>query len=489
MFEHAETDPALDEAEFAAIEDRLRTDLLLAQYALLQRADRTLLLVIAGLDGAGKGSTVNLLNDWLDARHMRTLAFGEPTPYESLRPDMWRYWEQMPPRGSMGVVFGSWYAPLMALALKKKQRDTDRYAAMVEAISKFETMLAAEGVQVVKLWFHLSRAAQRARCEALLADPDTAWRVSKEDLAVADGYGRLRDAGEAVVSATHSAVAPWIIIPSADSRLRVATVARTILATLINPPPQRAPVLLPAPSGAPQYDVLSGLDYQTKLPKDEYDALLPHWQGRLSRAVRDRDFSRRALVVVFEGDDAAGKGGAIRRVTHALDARQYRVVPISAPTDEERARPYLWRFWRNVPTRGRITLFDRSWYGRVLVERVEQLTAQEDWERAYDEIREFERQLMAHGIVLVKFLLAITPEEQLARFREREQTEFKSFKITAEDWRNREKTPRYRMATSEMLAHTHTVDAPWHVVATDDKRWARITVLRTVAEAVEAAGD
>lgn len=483
MFEQAEADPVLDEAEFAAIEDRLRTDLLLAQYALQQRADRTLLLVIAGIDGAGKGSTINLLNDWLDARQMRTLAFGEPTPYERLRPAMWRYWEQLPPRGQIGVVFGSWYAPLLKTALKKKQRGGERFAALVDTVTKFETMLAAEGVQIVKLWFHLSRAAQRARCETLLADPDTAWRVSKEDLAVADSYLRLRDAGEAVLSATQSAVAPWIVVPSADTRLRIATVARTLLATLIDPPLRPVPVPPEAPE---QRDTLSGLDYTAKLPKEEYEAALPQWQGRLNRGARNPAFSKRALVLVFEGDDAAGKGGAIRRVTHALDARRYRVVPISAPTDEELARPYLWRFWRHVPARGRITVFDRSWYGRVLVERVEKLTSRDDWERAYDEIREFERELAEHGVLIVKFLLTITPEEQLARFRAREQTEFKSFKITAEDWRNRDKTPQYRLAASEMLARTHTSYAPWHVIATDDKKLARITVLRTVVQALEA---
>lgn len=486
MFEQAETDPVMEEAEFTGIEDRLRADLLLAQYGLLRRADKTVLLVIAGIDGAGKGSTINLLNEWLDTRHMRTLAFSEPTRHERRRPAMARYWDVLPARGHLGVVFGSWYAPLLRRALKKKKRSGPRWDAMVDAIMKFETMLAAEGVQVIKLWFHLSREAQRERCTTMLADPDTAWRVSLEDLAVADHYARLRDASKAVVEATQNPVAPWMVVPSADIRLRIVTVARTVLQAFCKPALQ--PLVTPR-LPQPSHDSLSERDYTAKLSREQYDSMLPHWQGRLSRAVRTKAFRKRSLIVVFEGDDAAGKGGAIRRMVHALDARQYRVVPISAPTDEELARPYLWRFWRNIPADGHITIFDRSWYGRVLVERVEGLTAPEDWERAYAEIVEFEHQLAEHGALVVKFLLTITPDEQLSRFHEREQTEFKSFKITDEDWRNREKTPQYRVAASEMLARTQSKPAPWHVLATDDKKLARITVLETVARALEALDD
>lgn len=272
------------------------------------------------------------------------------------------------------------------------------------------------------------------------------------------------------------------MIPSADPHHRIIATARQLREALASPLVE-APKL---PPSAPHPDLFSRLDYTQTIAKGTYEAQLPHWQGRLSRAVRRPEFDRHSLVLVFEGDDAAGKGGTIRRIAHALDVRQYEIMPVSAPTEEERARPYLWRFWRNVPPRGRIGIFDRSWYGRVLVERVEKLIAPADWDRAYTEIVDFEHEWAAHGAIVLKFWLAITQKEQLSRFHDREKSPFKSFKLTPDDWRNRELNPQYRVAASEMLERTHTDAAPWHVVSTDDKRLARLTVLRTIAEALEA---
>lgn len=210
-------------------------------------------------------------------------------------------------------------------------------------------------------------------------------------------------------------------------------------------------------------------------------------QGRLDTLVRDARFAKRSLVVVFEGMDAAGKGGAIRRVTAALDVRRYQVVPIAAPTDEELAQPYLWRFWRRMPGHGRVVIFDRSWYGRVLVERVEGLCAPADWMRAYAEINDFEEQLIENGTVVVKFWLAIDPEEQLRRFRERETDPLKRYKITPEDWRNREKWPQYELAVGDMIERTSTEIAPWTLVEANNKYYARVKVLHTLCERMEAS--
>jgi polyphosphate kinase 2 (PPK2 family) len=203
--------------------------------------------------------------------------------------------------------------------------------------------------------------------------------------------------------------------------------------------------------------------------------------------MRDKRMRGHALMVVFEGNDAAGKGGAIRRVTGALDPRQYRTVPIAAPTEEERAQPYLWRFWRHVPGRGQFTIFDRSWYGRVLVERVEGFCSQADWLRAYGEINDFEEQLHNYGIVLVKFWLSIDKDTQMQRFKEREEVSFKRYKITEEDWRNRDKWDHYVDAVDDMVDRTSTEIAPWTLVEANDKRYARVKVLRTINEALEAA--
>jgi polyphosphate kinase 2 (PPK2 family) len=203
--------------------------------------------------------------------------------------------------------------------------------------------------------------------------------------------------------------------------------------------------------------------------------------------MRDKRMRKHSLIAVFEGNDAAGKGGAIRRVIGALDPRQYRIVPVAAPTEEERAQPYLWRFWRHMPPRGKFTVFDRSWYGRVLVERVEGFCSTGDWLRAYGEINDFEEQLSSAGVVLVKFWLAIDQQTQLERFKAREQIPFKRFKITEEDWRNRDKWPLYRDAVGDMVDRTSTEIAPWTLVEANDKRFARIKVLRTINEAIEAA--
>jgi len=223
------------------------------------------------------------------------------------------------------------------------------------------------------------------------------------------------------------------------------------------------------------------------LSKKQYENQLAQWQGRLSELVRDPRFKQRSLICVFEGSDAAGKGGSIRRITAAMDARQYQIIPIAAPTEEERAQPYMWRFWRHLPRTGRAAIFDRSWYGRVLVERVEGFCAEADWLRAYTEINDFEHELVEAGAVVVKFWLQIGRDEQLKRFKERENIEFKRFKITEEDWRNRKKWDAYHAAVCDMVDRTSTGDAPWTLVEANDKGYARVKILRTVCEQLEAA--
>ncbi len=236
-----------------------------------------------------------------------------------------------------------------------------------------------------------------------------------------------------------------------------------------------------------QRSLLGALDMTLRLDKADYQEQLVTEQARLAGLLRDKRMRRHALVAVFEGNDAAGKGSAIRRVAAALDPRQYRIVPIAAPTEEERAQPYLWRFWRHIPARGKFTIFDRSWYGRVLVERVEGFCSPADWMRAYSEINDFEEQLVNAGVVVVKFWLAIDQQTQLERFQEREQIPFKRYKITEDDWRNRDKWDDYTQAVGDMVDRTSSEIAPWTLVEANDKRWARVKVLRTINEALEAA--
>ena len=485
MFAEAEADPSLSKEAFKPLEARLRVALLDAQYRRLGQADKTLLVVVAGIDGAGKGAAVNLLNEWMDPRHIKTLAYGPREGEELERPALWRYWKDLPPKGNTGIVFGSWYAPLILETLRKKPNQ-DIIEAQCAAIMRFEAMLAAEGVQIIKLWFHLSAKAQKARAQRLLASPETAWQVSPADLKVQKKYDRICSGGRLVLKHTDTPHAPWFVIPSADEQMRAVRTAEAVLAAMRRRGVPRIAPAFPAPAGATRIvNRLGQLDYSAQVDEDEYESELGLLQGRLARAARSAKFRARSLVLVFEGQDAAGKGGAIRRVTHALDARQFDITPVSAPSSEELARPYLWRFWRGVPRQGRIAIFDRSWYGRVLVERVEKLTPPAKWRRAYAEINDFEEQLAASGALVLKFWLAITADVQLARFREREKSPFKNFKITPDDWRNRDKWDAYAAAANEMLARTDTAHAPWHLVSANDKRYARLQVLRHIVDAME----
>ena len=483
----AESDPQIAKDDAKPLIADLRSKLLKAQYARLSKADCSLLIVVAGLDGAGKGATVNLINEWMDARHIDTMAFGQPTDHERKFPFLWRYWRELPAKGRSAIVFGSWYAPLFQ-ELGRKKPCRSEVERLTSEIRDFEAMLTGDGVQILKLWYHLSREAQQARCERLSADPDTAWMVQPEDHEVARNFKRLRKAAGTMLELTESGHAPWHIIPSADDRLRGIRTGEAILTALRTAP--RPPAAADAPA-LPDKDAKAGVrrlarvDYSIRLSENEYDDQLAHWRSRLAQQVRSKAFQKLPVVLVFEGHDAAGKGSTIRRITHTLDARQYRAVPISAPTEDERARPYLWRFWRELPPPGRITIFDRSWYGRVLVERVEKLARPAQWRRAYDEINQFERQLSNSGILVLKFWLAITKDVQLERFQDREQSPFKSFKITPEDWRNREKWPAYTAAANDMFDLTDTSYAPWHVISSNDKRHARVAVIERIVTAID----
>ena len=490
MFESAELGHSISDREYDRAEPGLREALLKAQYDLLGKKSFPVIIVIGGVDGAGKGETVNILNEWMDPRHIITHAFGEMSDEERERPRMWRYWRALPPKGRIGILFGAWHTEPIVNRVLGQTNDAQLELAM-EEISHFERMLVDEGALILKFWFHLSKQAQKKRLNALAADPKTRWRVTDEEWTRFRLYDKFRKVSENALRETSAAHAPWIVIEGADPNYRYLTAGRTLLDAVTSrmtgarPPISRA-AALPKPA-LDRRTVLSGLDYEKRLPRDAYRRKLEKYQGQLNLLLRHKKFRRKSLIVVFEGADAAGKGGSIRRITGALDARHYRVIPTAAPTEDERAQPYLWRFWRSLPRRGRATIFDRSWYGRVLVERVEKLCAEEDWMRAYHEINDFEEQMVEAGGIVTKFWLTISKDEQLKRFREREKTPFKSFKITPEDWRNRRKWDEYERAVCDMVERTSNASAPWVLVPANDKYSARIAILKTLCERIEAA--
>ncbi|MBK9161472.1 MAG: polyphosphate:AMP phosphotransferase [Nitrosomonadales bacterium] len=489
MFESAELGHKIDKATYDAEVPKLREALLEAQMDLAKLAKFPVIILVGGVDGAGRGETVNLLNEWMDPRFVETHGMGEPSDEELDRPMMWRFWRALPPKGKVGVFLGSWYTwPILNRVhgiTKNSQLDQS-----LERAKRLEKMLVDEGALVIKFWLHLSKDKQQKRLKMLEKDPKTRWRVTKRDWEHYKLYDKFNAVHESVVRHTSTAEAPWIIVEGYDARYRGLTVGKTILDAIqkrVKEAGKKTEVSAPPPlPSIDQINVLKALDMKQKLEKKKYQSELEKYQGKLALLSRDPRFRNITVVAMFEGNDAAGKGGAIRRITSALDARQYNIVPIAAPTEEERAQPYLWRFWRHIPRKGRVTIFDRSWYGRVLVERVEGFCSRSDWMRAYSEINDFEGQLARHRIVVVKFWLTITKEEQLRRFKEREKIGFKRFKITEEDWRNRKKWDEYEHAVCDMVDRTSTEISPWTLVEANDKYFARIKVLETLCQRIEA---
>jgi AMP-polyphosphate phosphotransferase len=491
MFESAELGHKIDKATYKKEVPGLRDALLDAQYDLLKKADFPVIIIISGVDGAGKGETVNVLNEWMDPRHIQTHALDDPSDEERERPNMWRYWRVLPPKGKIGVFFRSWYSRPISDSLHGVSKNSDLDQQM-ERIVRFEKMMADEGALILKIWLHLSKESQRKRLKALEKDPATRWRVTDRDWKNFKIYDRFRGVAEHALRQTSTAEAPWIVIEGVDQRYRYLAVGKAILQALrARLDAEEVPKsLLTVPPVSPRIDtlsVLNRLDLSLKMSKKTFEKELEKFQGKLNLLTRHKNFGKISVVSVFEGLDAAGKGGAIRRVTAAIDARYYRVIPTAAPTEEERAQPYMWRFWRHIPRRGHLALFDRSWYGRVLVERVEGFCSKADWMRAYGEINDFEEQLIRNRTLVLKFWLSISKEEQLRRFKEREEISFKSFKITEEDWRNREKWDLYDQAVCDMIERTSTEIAPWTLVEAEDKQYARIKVLKTLCDRIEEA--
>ena len=492
MLESAEVGHTLSKAAFARQEPRLREALLNAQFDLSQSGRGPVLMIISGVEGGGRSETANKLTEWMDPRHIRVNAFGPRSCEEEARPPAWRYWRALPPKGKLGIFLNAWYTEMVAARLAGKLDETG-FEIYLQETRLYERMLADEGVVLLKFWIHLSKRALRARLDEFERHRRQHAAPYRLDVRRTRDYQKLRPLWEEMLRETSTADAPWTVVEGEDDRYRNFTVGKVLLdamTRIIAEKPtavRRAIGAGPAPSVVDNVRLVRELDMSRKVSARDYAKDLPKWQGRLAAATAHKRFRDHALILAFEGADAAGKGGAIRRVTGALDARQYVSVPIAAPTEEEKRYPYLWRFWRSVPPRGGITIFDRTWYGRVLVERVEGFATEFDWRRAYDEINQFEEQLVDDGVVLCKFWLQISKAEQYRRFKAREKASFKRFKITPDDWRNRAKWGAYEHAVADMVDRTSSELAPWTLVEAEDKYFARIKILKTIVRRLEAA--
>lgn len=492
MFEAAELGQKLSKEEYKERALALRTSLLQLQYRARELHRFPVLIDFAGVDGAGKGTTVNLLNKWMDPRWIRVIGYREPTPGECERPRFWRYWRDLPPKGRTSLYLSGRYSSVLLNNVYGGLNDGEFDDRLAEII-RFENLLADDGALVLKFWMHLSKDAQKARLESLEADPMLNYKVSEKDWRNHENYSDFVAAAEKIITRTNRVTAPWHIVEGTDERYRHLTVGETLRAALEQHLERHehesaaAPVeRTPANHGVTNnLTVFDRLDLSKTVSGSEYRSRRKKQQARLGELGREAYRKGVSTVLVFEGPDAAGKGGAIRRTVHSLDARSYRVHQFAAPTDVERAFPYLWRFWSKLPRAGNVAVFDRSWYGRVLVERLEGLATDAEWRRAYNEINDFESQIVHRGMLLLKFWLHISKDEQLDRFEARANSPYKAWKLTDEDWRNRERWDDYERAAHDMVQFTGTGDAPWVLVEGNDRQYARLKVLDTIIDGLE----
>ena len=446
------------------------------------------LVLIEGWGAAGKGSAIGQIIRNIDPRFFKVFSMpSTPTEEERRRPFLYRFFEKIPEAGKFTFLDSGWMDQIMKERLDGKL-DDKAYAQRVDSVKRFERGLTDNGYLVLKFFFHISKKEQESRIEALLSEKDTAWRVSEGDLWQNRHYDKCLEAFDRYLDDTNTPSAPWYIVNSKSKKFAELQVMETLcmgIETALHNESLAVPLLqnaFPLIKMPKLRDV--PLEGKT-LDEEEYKKELKELQAKLGQ-LHNRLYRKRVPVIIaYEGWDAAGKGGNIKRLTGALDPRGFEVHPIASPEPHEKARHYLWRFWTRLPKDGHIAIFDRTWYGRVMVERLEGFCSENDWQRAYYEMNEFEQELHNWGAVILKFWVQIDKDTQLARFTERQNTPSKQWKITDEDWRNREKWDQHEAAVNDMLQFTSTDFAPWTVVESNDKKFARIKALQTLIAAIE----
>ncbi len=486
LFDQAETGARIDKQTYEESLPDLRVDLINAQYELRQ-ADFPVIVLIGADDRIAADELVDTLNEWMDARYIGMHWFGRRSEEERERPRAWRYWRELPGKGQIGVFIGAWATSPVSERLAGRDSKA-RFERRLEQIRRFEQTLVDDGALLLKFWLHLPQKEHRKRAVKARNGDARYWKFIDEDWKIYKTLDKALPLCERMIRATSTHCAPWRLVESTDKHYRELQIARELLQAIrdrLDRPaaPQQVDqentVAEPCCGALDQVDLSATLDYA------DYKTALRRQQRKIQHRTLKAARRGQTSVLVFEGWDAAGKGGVIRRLTSAMQARDYLIVPIAAPSDEELAHQYLWRFWRCLPRAGKVIIFDRSWYGRVLVERVEGYAPATAWQRAYSEINDFENQLVEHGINVQKFWLHIDPDEQLRRFKAREQTPYKKYKITDEDYRNRDKWEAYVCAVNEMVERTSTKQAPWHLIPANSKRHARVQVAKLFSKSLK----
>lgn len=490
MLEKIDLSKKVDKKTYRRVMDEAEEKL-----GLLQReckdAGIPVILVFEGMGAAGKGVQINRLIQALDPRGFDVYACDRPTEDEQMRPFLWRYWTKTPAKGRIAVFDRSWYRSVQVDRFDGLTRE-DKLGDAYQDILSFEKQLCDDGTVIMKFFLYIDKDEQKKRFKKLEGSKETSWRVTEEDWNRNKDFDRYLKMNEEMLEKTDTDYAPWVIIEAVDKDYAALKIVSTVMDRLEYELEHRRPedgkqALRQESKTRERFKngVLSGIDLSKSLTEEEYKTRLKKLQKRLAELHSELYRLRIPVVIGFEGWDAGGKGGAIKRLTSNLDPRGYRVNPTAAPNDIEKVHHYLWRFWNSVPKAGHIAIFDRTWYGRVMVERIEGFCSEAEWRRAYQEINEMESHMANAGAVVLKFWLHIDKDEQERRFKERQANPAKQWKITDEDWRNREKWDQYEEAVNEMLIRTSTTYAPWIVVEGNDKRYARVKVLQTVVDALE----
>lgn len=461
--------------------------LLSAQQMKLKNHKLPVIVLMEGWGASGKGSTIRSIIDNLDPRFFKVTSMGKPTEEDQRRPFLYRYFQEIPENGQFTFFNSGWGSELVDKRVHGELSD-EEYVKRIDSVKRFERQLTDNGYAVVKLFMQVSHKEQKARLDALEENKDTRWRVSEKDRWQNKHYDQYMDVFNQYLIDTNVSVAPWHIIDAKNKKWAKLQVIE-ILCDAINTALQNEHIAVPISQNVfplvpmPKLADVSFAD--AKMPQEEYKQKLDELQKKLSQLHYRLYRKKIPVIIAYEGWDAAGKGGNIKRIAAALDPRGYKVYPIASPEPHEKNRHFLWRFWTRLPKSGHIAIFDRTWYGRVMVERLEGFCSTNDWQRAYNEINEFEKELTDWGAIVIKFWVHIDKDTQLQRFTDRQNNPDKQWKITDEDWRNREKWDDYEVAIDEMIAKTSTAFAPWHILESVDKNYARIKALEIVIDEIE----
>ena len=491
MLDKIDLEKKLGKNEFKEIMDKLTVKL-----GILQRECKDLkipvMIVFEGFGASGKGTLINQLIGPLDPRGFCVYAVKGASAEERRRPFLWRFWIKTPAAGRIAIFDQSWYRRVLIDRFDRVTTERQLAYAFQE-IASFEEALVDDGTVIIKFFLDITKKEQSKRFARLRANKETAWRVSKGDLKRNKYFREYQRMNEEMLQKTDTAVAPWTIVEAMDRKYAAVKIIRKVIERLekqIAVVKEKNASETIADTTAEEREgfkssLLNHVDLSLHYTKEEYKKKISELQKKLTLLHSELYAQKIPVILGFEGWDAGGKGGAIKRLTECMDPRGYVVNPTAAPNDTEKAHHYLWRFWKDIPKTGHVAIFDRTWYGRVMVERIEHFCTREEWKRAYKEINDMEAHLAQDGAIVIKFWMQIDKEEQQRRFTDRQNTPEKQWKITAEDWRNREKWELYESAVDEMLIRTSTTYAPWVIVEGNCKYYARVKVLETVVSAIE----